>query len=145
MENKPKVPGLKKLFIYTGSAALAAAAGAAGQMTFNVEDNRKFVLDSILFKVITVADNIALFSMLLARDNEKVFSDYVPCDAFGGNHFYNNSGTISLKLAQANGIPVAFKKPYIFPARSTIKVDLKNEYAIASTVYISLIGHNIYL
>lgn len=135
----------KKDYIFTGSATLGATAGATNTIPLTIESGRIFMFIALMFRAITTTDKISLFSLKISKDSDKFCNDFIPCDAFGGNIFYDNSGTLSLKQQFAQGRPVKLEKRYAFPGGSMMNIELRNDYAIAQTIYVMLYGYNILL
>lgn len=141
MEKNRKIKGSP--YLYSGSCALAATAGVIGNMVFTVDAGKNYHCTALLYKLlVTTSDNEALVSFMLMGNDAKLFNDFIPSDVFGGNVYYVTGGVPKLKNVTCQARPVYFDKAYTFGPKSNIKVEVRNEYALAMTAYVMLLGYN---
>jgi phage-related tail fiber protein len=142
MNNTVKSKVYREAFKFSGSALLGASVGATTNITFNVEAGKRFVVESLMWRAFAATSGAcAAFMLQVSRASKKFFYDWVPCNHFGGAFYYNNSGVWSLINQVAQERPIWWKYPYKVEGGNSLIVDLKNEVALSSTIYITLLGY----
>jgi hypothetical protein len=114
-----------KPFLFQGSATLTA--GSTGQISFSVPSSWDFRFTKFTFvATVSIVSVQATFDIQILNQDESLFYDYVPCDAFSG--VLQNKTAVPWVRTVTNQLSnwFTFDAPYVFKARSNILVNLRN-------------------
>ena len=125
-------------YIYIGSVSLTAS--SSGVITKQVTGNYDFYWTSFSYKAtVNSSGFIPAFSVQVQSNEQNIFEDYVPNELFAGIMTeLSTSPDTRYPVGLAN--PYKLPVPYLFVAKSTIKVNLRNDIAASNTVQFALIG-----
>jgi hypothetical protein len=143
-KNKPATPATRKrfkreFFQFAVDLALTAAVGSEDSKPITI-DSGDFFPESIQFRAVGLeASHVNLFSLKLETDAAKNMSTWIPCEAFSGQMYYNNSGVYSSMAVMGNGIPSKRSHPQVIRRGAMLTVYARNDTdkAVAVTVIIN--------
>ena len=128
----------KEPFLYCGQVALVA--NSAGQIIFQVAANFTFNMTRLSYTSATnSANSTATFDIQLLRNETTIFSDFVPNQVLAGM-MLEISPALDLRYPVGLANWFKFDCPLVFPAKSTIVVNLRDTSGQANTVRIAIAG-----
>jgi hypothetical protein len=136
------VKTVSKPYIY--SADITIAANAIGQIPFVVNADYDFHCSAFSFIAETNNANIIpYFSIQILANDDRIMFDWTRARLFAGQ-------MVELSTAPDTLYPIGlanwfrFDCPYIFPARSNIVINLRNDVAVQNVIHFALNGKRVY-
>lgn len=126
--NKPAGRRFKREFFqFAVDLVLGAAVGSEDSKPITI-DSGDFYPESIQFRGVGAeASHVNLFSLKLETDASKNMSSWVPCEAFSGQLYYNNSGVYSSMAIMGNGVPAKRNHPQAIRKGAMLTVYARND------------------
>lgn len=137
------VKTVSKPYIY--SADITLAANAIGQIPFVVNADYDFHCSAFSFiaEQNAAANTIPYFSLQILANDDRIMFDWTRARLFAGQMIDTQPAPdLFYPIGLANWF--RFDCPYIFPARSNIIINLRNDIAQVNQIHFALNGKRVY-
>lgn len=130
-------------YLYSGQTTLTA--NSTGQIIFQVTSDFSFVMESFTYlSSVNNANSIPTFDIQIMDNDKAIFFDFMPNEFFTGLMRELSTAPDTRYVMGIASNWFRFSKPYIFPARASIIINVRDTSGQANTIRIGLNGYRKY-